>query len=119
MAWSDTLAFKYECMYLSICPTICIHTCGRALHSMQAVMRSWKQYYTVLAGPLLNFYREKKDFQQVRSSYTQMDGTLFYTHVMPMKTMGKPHYKTADHPHIDTTYLSVVTYIIIVAIVKL
>jgi spectrin beta len=30
----------------------------------KAVMRSWKQYYTVLAGPLLNFYREKKDFQQ-------------------------------------------------------
>ena len=36
--------------------------------------------------------------------YTQTDGTLFYTRLMPIKTMGKPHYKTADHPHIDATY---------------
>ena len=32
-------------------------------------MRSWKQYYTVLSGPLLNFYKDKKDFQQVQTSY--------------------------------------------------
>lgn len=31
-------------------------------------MRSWKQYYTVLSGPLLNFYKDKKDFQQVHTS---------------------------------------------------
>ncbi|CAI8040975.1 Spectrin alpha chain, non-erythrocytic 1 [Geodia barretti] len=30
----------------------------------KAVMRSWRQYYTVLTGPLLHFYREKRDFQQ-------------------------------------------------------
>jgi spectrin beta len=32
----------------------------------KAVMRSWRQYYTVLTGPLLHFYREKRDFQQVQ-----------------------------------------------------
>ena len=37
----------------------CIHDCFS-----QAVMRSWRQYYTALTGPLLNFYRERKDFQQ-------------------------------------------------------
>ena len=28
-------------------------------------MRTWKQYYTVLSGPELCFYKDRKDFQQV------------------------------------------------------
>lgn len=31
----------------------------------KAAARSWKNYYTVLIGPLLNFYKDKRDFQQV------------------------------------------------------
>ena len=27
-------------------------------------MRSWRSYYTVLIGPLLNFYKDRKDFKQ-------------------------------------------------------
>ena len=34
-------------------------------------MRSWRQYYTVLIGPLLHFYREKRDFQQVKLTILQ------------------------------------------------
>ena len=74
---------------------MCVCVCGECVTvlSMQAVMRSWKQYYTVLAGPLLNFYREKKDFQQVRL----LRGTSIYsfiTHQVPMKTANTPHLKT-------------------------
>ena len=32
----------------------------------RAAMRSWRPYHTALIGPLLNFYKDKKDFQQVR-----------------------------------------------------
>ena len=31
----------------------------------KAATRSWKNYYSVLIGPLLNFYKDKRDFQQV------------------------------------------------------
>ena len=31
----------------------------------KAANRSWKNHYTVLIGPLLNFYKDKRDFQQV------------------------------------------------------
>ena len=31
----------------------------------KAATRSWKNHYTVLIGPLLNFYKDKRDFQQV------------------------------------------------------
>ena len=31
-------------------------------------MRTWKQYYTVLSGPELCFYKDRKDFQQVNIS---------------------------------------------------
>lgn len=36
--------------------------------SRKAVMRSWRSYYTVLIGPLLNFYRDRKDFKQYVSA---------------------------------------------------
>ena len=32
---------------------------------MQTTMRTWKQYYTVLSGPELCFYEDRKDLQQV------------------------------------------------------
>ena len=35
----------------------------------KAAIRSWRQHYTVLIGPLLNFYKDKKEFQQVSHSY--------------------------------------------------
>ena len=31
----------------------------------KAATRSWKNYYSVLIGPLLNFHKDKRDFQQV------------------------------------------------------
>ena len=34
----------------------------------KAAARSWKTYHTVLIGPLLNFYKDKKDFQQYLSA---------------------------------------------------
>ena len=33
----------------------------------KAASRSWKNHYTVLIGPLLNFYKDKRDFQQVHN----------------------------------------------------
>ena len=41
-----------------------VHECICCVH-MQATMRTWKQYYTVLSGPELCFYKDRKDFQQV------------------------------------------------------
>ena len=34
----------------------------------RAAARSWKQYHTVLIGPLLNFYRDKRDVQSYLSA---------------------------------------------------
>lgn len=34
----------------------------------KAITRSWRSYYTVLIGPLLNFYKERKDFKQYISA---------------------------------------------------
>ncbi len=31
----------------------------------KAAVRSWKSYHTALIGPLLNFYKDKRDFNQV------------------------------------------------------
>ena len=31
-------------------------------------MRSWRPYYTVLIGPLLNFYKDRKEFQAYLSA---------------------------------------------------
>ena len=28
----------------------------------KAAARSWKSYYTILIGPLLNFYKDRRDF---------------------------------------------------------
>ena len=100
--WSDRLAHKY--VPLSVHLPYIAYTLVDEHCIPCRLLCGHGSSITVLAGPLLNFYREKKDFQQVTSSYTQTDGTLFYTHVMPMKTTAKPHFKTADHPHIDTTY---------------
>ncbi len=34
----------------------------------KSAARSWRQYYTVLIGPLLNFYKDKKDLQSYLSA---------------------------------------------------
>ena len=44
-------------------------------------MRSWKQYYTLLSGPLLNFYREKRDYQQVRDLQSKSLDIIIRTYI--------------------------------------
>ena len=34
----------------------------------RAANRSWKPYYTILSGPLMSFYKDKTDYELVRTS---------------------------------------------------
>ena len=57
----DLYAYVQTC----ICTHICIYMSYIFSVHIQATMRTWKQYYTVLSGPELCFYKDRKDFQQV------------------------------------------------------
>ena len=43
-------------------------------------MRTWKQYYTVLSGPELCFYKDRKDFQQVKYKHVYLFNVMFSLH---------------------------------------
>ena len=58
-----------------------VHICMSYILSVhiQATMRTWKQYYTVLSGPELCFYKDRKDFQQVITTLLSCYVAIYHT----------------------------------------
>ena len=44
-------------------------------------MRTWKQYYTVLSGPELCFYKDRKDLQHLNIFVTGFEVTHNYKYL--------------------------------------
>lgn len=61
---------------------VCQYTCFMFTY-VKATMRTWKQYYTVLSGLELCFYKDRKDFQQVITNHNLLHITIFKLYFYP------------------------------------